>query len=263
MSATSLPTFVLRGSDGSVLRCQDGAVTFRRAGEEHHIPLAAIGRVRAEGRAVTVELTAPEGAEPTAYGVTDVSEAAATAFAEAVDAALPERAADGAALVTTHEVAVPATARRGAVAVAAAVPVVALGAFVGATGRGEDAVVFGLAVLAIVLGGWLARVTGRGLYRMWRLPRHGITVVAELSHHTNTTRVYRYEDTAGDSHTYTDPVGGQHIELSYDPRDPATAIRPEGLYVRCVMALMATAGCALVGGGLYAIGRLLVTSLTG
>ncbi|MEX0170659.1 hypothetical protein [Streptomyces sp. LMG1-1-1.1] len=262
---TSLPTLVLRGRDGAVLRCEEGVVTLRRAGEELRIPVAAIGRVRAEARTVGIELTAPDGAEPTTYGVADVSEAAATAFAEAVNGALPERegeAVDGAALVTTRVTAAPAPARGKALVLGAAVPVVALDVFVGVAGRGEYAVMFGLAVLVGAMGGFLVRVVGRGLYRMWWLPRHGITVVAELSHHTSSTRVYRYVDPAGNGHTYTDPVGGERIEVAYDPRDPAVAIRPEGLYVRCMMALVTVVGCGLVGGGLYGAGRLVLATLT-
>ncbi|MFB7354439.1 hypothetical protein [Streptomyces gardneri] len=79
-----------------------------------------------------------------------------------------------------------------------------------------------------LLGAVIAWTVGGSLRESWYIPARGVTAVAEFSHSTHTTRVYGY--TAGNSHTYTGPVGGQHIELSYDPRDPATAIRPEGLY---------------------------------
>ncbi|MET7755497.1 hypothetical protein ABZT27_12370 [Streptomyces sp. NPDC005389] len=49
--------------------------------------------------------------------------------------------------------------------------------------------------------------------------------------------------------------------LSYDPRDPKTAIHTEGLYVRGMMTLMALVGCGLAGGGLFGIGWLVAETL--
>ncbi|MFB7515154.1 hypothetical protein [Streptomyces sp. NPDC056144] len=261
---TGLPTLVLRGSGDVVLRCQDDAVTLRRAREELHIPFAAIARVHAAQRTVTVELTAPEGAEAASYRVTDVSEAAATAFAAAVSAALPdERALDGGTLVVRSVFGAPARRRDGRLlAAVAAVPVVGLDVFLGVAGHWGYAGLFWPAFLFAALGVFLVWFMGQGLYRMWYLPKHGITTVAEFSHFTNNTRVYRYTDTTGASHTHNNNVGGDRFELSYDPRDPKVAVQREGLYVRCMMALMAVIGCGLAGGGLYAIGWLAVTSLT-
>ncbi|WP_282695136.1 hypothetical protein [Streptomyces sp. CC208A] len=98
---TATPSLVLRGGE-SVLHFAGGPVTLHRPDKEHHIPLAAISFVHAEGRSVAIVLTASGANEPTIYRVTEVSEAAALAFAEAVTAALPETPApDGAELVTT------------------------------------------------------------------------------------------------------------------------------------------------------------------
>ncbi|MFF9338248.1 MULTISPECIES: hypothetical protein [unclassified Streptomyces] len=98
---TATPSLVLRGGE-SVLRFAGGPVTLHRTDKEHHIPLAAISFVHAEGRSVAIVLTASGANEPTIYRVTDVDEAAALAFADAVTAALPAvPAPDGAALVTT------------------------------------------------------------------------------------------------------------------------------------------------------------------
>ncbi|MFE2554650.1 hypothetical protein ACFXGT_01210 [Streptomyces sp. NPDC059352] len=268
---TTTPSLVLRGSGAAVLRFEEGAVTLGRPGEDHHIPLAAIGRVRAEGRTVAIELTAPEGTEPTVCRVEDVSEAAVTAFADAVNTALPERteAVDGSTLVTTHVLAAPAprsirVTRRKVIAIGAAVPLLALDVFLGVAGRMEYAIIFWLALLAVAAGGSMAFSMGRDLYRKWYLPRHGITVVATFSHHTyKHTRVYRYTDTNGISRTYKTPVGGSSFELSYDPRDPEVAVHPESVFVRCLTSLMLLVGCGLAGGGLYGIGWLVVTTLRG
>ncbi|MFD8205406.1 DUF3592 domain-containing protein [Streptomyces sp. NPDC059695] len=257
---TTAPSLVLRGSGDAVLRFEEGAVTLGRPDVGHHIPLAAIARARAEGRTVEMELRAPEGAEPTTYRVEDVSEAAATAFAEAVNGALPEADGDGAALVTTWIPSAPA--RRLAPwqvrALVAAVPVVALDVFLGVAGPLPYLFLFWPAALVVAVGVFLVHVTARGLYRMWHLPRHGITVVAEFSHHTNRTRVYRYTDTTGTAHTYDNSVGGERFEVAYDPRNPKVAVHREGLYVRGMMALMTLVGCGLTGGGLSGMGWLVV-----
>ncbi|MFD3531543.1 hypothetical protein [Streptomyces sp. NPDC058664] len=130
---TTAPSLVLRGRGESVLRYEGGAgrVTLRRADRERRIPLAAIALVRAEGRSVAIALTAPEEGEPTVYRVVDVSEAAALAFADVVNAALPgTRVSDGASHVTTFALlAAPpprARTRLPAGAVAVSIAVVAL-----------------------------------------------------------------------------------------------------------------------------------------
>ncbi|MFF5502136.1 hypothetical protein [Streptomyces roseolus] len=138
---TATPSLVLHGGE-SVLHFSGGPVTLCRPDKEHHIPLAAISFVHAEGRSLAVVLTASGANEPTIYRVTGVDEAAALAFAEAVTAALPvDPAPDGAALVVTRtpaapESAGPAGARGGpwkpvaaAVVVAAAVLLIALAVF--------------------------------------------------------------------------------------------------------------------------------------
>ncbi|MFE5796864.1 IS5 family transposase [Streptomyces sp. NPDC056503] len=86
---------------------------------ETRIPLQAVRRVRAEGSAVAVELTAPAGTTPAVHWVDAMSEAAATVFADAVNATLPDRAeearesADGSALVTVRALTEPEQDRTG------------------------------------------------------------------------------------------------------------------------------------------------------
>ncbi|MFB7589890.1 DUF3592 domain-containing protein [Streptomyces sp. NPDC056169] len=148
-------------------------------------------------------------------------------------------------------------------ATAAAAPVLALDVFLGVAGRFEYALMFWLGALVAVTGVFLVFTMSRDLYRMWHLPKHGITVVAQFSHVTNNTKVYRYTDTDGVSHTYDNNVGGQTVELSYDPRNPKAAVHQEGLYSRCMMMVMTLIGCGIGGGALYGIGRLVVTTVTG
>ncbi|MFI8513845.1 hypothetical protein ACIGHB_22210 [Streptomyces sp. NPDC085460] len=134
-------------------------MTLHRPDKEHHIPLAAISFVHAEGRSVAIVLTASGANEPTIYRVTDVSETDALAFADAVTAALPEvPAPDGAALVTTRAPRPqPPRTRRPAVAAAVALPLVALGAFLALNApRGAYAAALWLLALAAAGGGFLA-----------------------------------------------------------------------------------------------------------
>jgi hypothetical protein len=104
MSITS-PIPVLQNDAGSELRSLGEELLLRHPYEEVRIPLAAIARVRAEGRQVAVELRAPADLEPTVYRMADVSGAAASVFADTVNAALPDRAdgvetVDGSTLVS-------------------------------------------------------------------------------------------------------------------------------------------------------------------
>ncbi|MFF9147854.1 hypothetical protein ACF1BN_23680 [Streptomyces sp. NPDC014861] len=109
MSITFPSVPVLLGAQGAELRAESAGLLLRGPREEVRIPLAAVARVHADGRAVVVELTAPAGTEPTRYRIEGVPRASATVFGEAVNGALPERPADeepvdGSTLVTvTHE----------------------------------------------------------------------------------------------------------------------------------------------------------------
>jgi hypothetical protein len=100
---------VVQGSGKTFLQYahEDEALLLSRRHDETRIPLAAIARVRAEGRALAVELTTPAGTVPAVHRIDGVSEAAATMFASALNAALPEAAgrdttADGSALIETQ-----------------------------------------------------------------------------------------------------------------------------------------------------------------
>ena len=91
---------------------------------------------------------------------------------------------------------------------------------------------------------------GRGLYDGRRLPKHGITVLAELDHYTHNNKVYRYTDLDGELHYYREATGGQQLELSYDPRNPSRAVARLSLYVQVMMALMTLVGLGMAAAGL-------------
>ncbi|MEU8619837.1 hypothetical protein [Streptomyces sp. NPDC048623] len=241
--SSSIP--VLQGDRGTELRSAGEELVLRRPDAELRIPLAAIARVRAERRDLAVELTAPAGAEPTAYRVTDVSAAAASVFADAVNAALPERTAgeetvDGATLVVTRslvfdeeeetdededetEVKAGLPSLRGpayAGCVAVAILAVAVGLLDKNWGRGIATLLLGEAgvgVTYVTLMGLL------GEWRAWYLPRYGITVEGR--------QVFRGGDTTN-AFTATDGmtryIGGSNkgrpVQIAYHPRNPRNAI---------------------------------------
>ncbi|MGV9692661.1 hypothetical protein ACWDUX_26545 [Streptomyces sp. NPDC003444] len=231
---TAASPLVLRGRGDAVLRFTGAAVVLGRADGEHHIPLAAIESVHPEGRSV--------------------------------EAALPDEVVDvdGSALVTHRPPVPPARRhyREAAVLAGIAAPVIALDVFLGVVGRAEHAIAFWLPLVVTAIGGFLAWSMGRDLYRMWYLPRHGITVTAEFSHFTNKSRVYLYRDTTGATHRYTTTMAGP-LEVSYHPRDPSVAIHLEGPYTRCMTAFMTLVGCGMAGGGVFWGGALVVSALQG
>lgn len=253
--SSSIP--VLLGDGNAELRSEGEALLLRRPREEVRIPLAAVARVRAEGRDVTVELTAPAGAEAVSYRIEDVSRAAAGVFADAVNGALPDRAAgeepvDGSALVTVTALGGPdaeedereedeekAGAALTRLPLTFGLPLVALSAAVGVAGEDLDRAVAVL-MLGFVAGGfgflaWLALWTA---WDNWHLPRHGITVEADpvLVEGRGT---YAYTDTTGKLRPVAadGKARGETIRVAYHPRKPyrATPVKGVGAVVKALI----------------------------
>lgn len=171
----------------------------RRPDAELRIPFAAIARVHAERRHLAVELLAPAGATSTVYRVADVSAAGASAFADAVNAALPpcatdEEPVDGSTLVVTrsfasdeeeevvedasgNEIRDGVSPHGGWPAYTAHAAVAVLALVVGLIGEDLSR---GIATLLLgETGVWLASDSVRYLilaWRQWYLARYGITV---------------------------------------------------------------------------------------
>ncbi|POX56218.1 hypothetical protein C3489_05685 [Streptomyces sp. Ru71] len=192
MSITS-PIPVLQGNRGTVLRSNGEALILSRPNEELRIPLVAIARVRADGRSVTVELTAAAGTTPAVRRVGGVSEAAARVFAEAVNRALPERGeedavVDGSSLVVTRVLTESPAERRRSILrwglLSVALVIAALALTIGIREGGLSGVI--LAVVTLFNGAVAAVATAIGAaglwvaYRGWYLTRHGITVDAPV-----------------------------------------------------------------------------------
>ncbi|MER5203990.1 hypothetical protein [Streptomyces sp. NPDC002825] len=244
MSITpSMP--VVQGSKKASLQLEDDALLLRRPHEEARIPLAAVERIRVEGRTVTVELTAPAGTTRYVHRIDGASEAAGRMFAETVNAALPgtpgrDTAADGTALVETRELPLSRRTRKlrrimwlsagafGLLVLSCVLVAVAgepLGMLV--IMPGGLVLTASLAVGANALANW---------YREWRLIRHGITTfAAEVPERPG---MYLYTDPAGlIRHVFT-WAGGIAVKVCYDPVDPGNVVLPRvALFRRGELAL--------------------------
>ncbi|OSZ56317.1 hypothetical protein OQI_33600 [Streptomyces pharetrae CZA14] len=252
MSPTTSPIPVLRGSGGTTLQAKEDALVLRRWRKEKRIPLQAVRQVRAEGRALAVELTAPAGTTPTVCRVRGVSAAAATMFADAVTACLPEeREADGAALVTEGT---PAESEdeaywRKLKICAWVVGLVTVGVAVAMAivGSGILACVF-LIGNPVTLG-----IVVLGLYGMrmpyyeWYLPRYGITVEAVY----RGPRSYAYTDLHGVARTASVAGNAPTRRVAYHPDRPGEAFAAYS-WIRKVFRTLFCLAFLLVGLSLFA-----------
>ncbi|MFF2780345.1 hypothetical protein ACFVU3_36240 [Streptomyces sp. NPDC058052] len=265
MSLTS-PIPVLRGSGGAVLRSEGDDLVLSRTDVETRIPLRAVRRIRAEGSTVAVELTAPAGTTPAVHRVDGVSEAAASFFAEAVNATLPECAdeagetADGSALVTVRSLSDSQQAiesqqdrgtrvlRRwvGAVALLTVVLTVAVWIAAPAIIALPILVILPLGATATTLG-----IMGLKIARdEWYLPRKGITV--EAVRHENmtdlfgTTGNYAYTDMHGQSRAVYAQKHAEVIQVAYHPQNPGNVVACQSLLHRSVWSVVC-AGIFLFG----------------
>jgi hypothetical protein len=255
---SAAPSLVLRGRDATA-RFESGAdhVRWEGGGRTVRIPLEAVEDVRGTERGVEVVLATARSDRPAAvYAVHGAGAAAVTAFRDTVRARLPERGPDdprpeGEDLVTT----VTATSGRpsrtrlaiyAALALFAAIDVTA-----GVLGGAGYLALMPCVQLFVVTGALIVGLLGRGLYDGIRLPRHGITVLAEFSHYTDKAGIYRYADLEGGTHHYRGTPGGQQMELSYDPNNPGRAVARQSRYEQTVMAVVALIGLGMLGAGLW------------
>ncbi|SED41283.1 hypothetical protein [Streptomyces sp. TLI_105] len=238
-------TPVVQGAKKTSLRLDGDAVLLSTPHEEARVPLAAIERIRAEGRSVTVELTAPSGTTRYVHRIAGASEAGAAMFAETVNAALPgvagrDTTADGTVLVETRTL--PMSRRTRKLRRIMGLSAGALGLLVVAcvlvAVAGEPVAMVALVPGGLVLTGALA-IGANALanwYREWRLIRHGITTFA--AEVPDRPGMYLYTDPAGlIRHVFT-WAGGIAVKVSYDPVDPGNVVLPRtALFRRGELAL--------------------------
>ncbi|MDT0489908.1 DUF3592 domain-containing protein [Streptomyces sp. NPDC012600] len=264
------PSLVLRGS-GATARFGDGfdCVQWEQDGRVTRIPLQAIGAVRSLDRRLEVVLTTAEAdRRPAVYAVDDASAAAVTAFCTALRARLPESAdeglrVDGEDLITEIPDGHPGTPSKRVLVVAVIAVLAVIDVTVAVLREPAWAIALPIVQLFACAGGAMALTLGRGLRDALSLADRGITVMAELDHCTDRTKVYRYEDQDGGLHFYRDSTGGQQLELSYDPSNPGRASARQSLYGKVMMALMSVVGLGMACGGLGITGYQLFIALRG
>ncbi|MEU7021752.1 hypothetical protein ABZ990_13970 [Streptomyces sp. NPDC046203] len=246
------PIPLLQGRGGATLSAEPDCLVFERPGEELTIRLRAVARVRAEERAVAVELRARAGAEPLVYRIDDVSEVSATLFTKGVNALLPKPGAaeestdgeegkdnkgdggdggdggdeeiDGAAFAVLRTRR-PAWRRRflhrikwlvlGCQGLMAVMSVAALVA--GDAGTALAMVPFGfIATAGFGVGGYLLG----NWRRERRLVKRGVTVVAEMAE----PGTYLYRDPTGIRRVLPHWGEGPAVPVAYDARDPSDVV---------------------------------------
>ncbi|GGR13964.1 hypothetical protein GCM10010497_15160 [Streptomyces cinereoruber] len=230
ISISSLP--VLRGRDGAVLCVEDIGLVLDLPREQVTFTPDGLGRIRAEGRSVLIELRAKAGATPRVYRIDDVDEAAATAFADGVNAILANRTdsddVDGAPFAVVRSLAPTWRTRfhrrmlRGVLGHLLALVVLCVVA-----GVLDE---WGVVVVTILLGGlaWLGLWTG--LYgvirarRERRLRRYGVTVTATRA--TMSRGGYVYPDATGTYRGFLHGEAGPTITVIHPPEDPADVLVP-------------------------------------
>ncbi|MFI9207285.1 hypothetical protein ACIGW7_03945 [Streptomyces sp. NPDC053253] len=240
MSITpSIP--VVQGRAKTTLQYEGDALLLSRRHDEVRIPLAAVAQVRAEGRSLTVELTAPAGATSYAHRIDGVSEAAAVMFAAAVNAALPgtagrDTAADGTALVETRDRPVSRRERKTRLikrwAAATLGLLVLLCVLVAVAGQPIGILIYTPAGLVAAASSVAGVVALTDWHREWRLMRHGITAfAAEVPERPGQ---YLYVDPAGMIRNVFTWPGGMAVKVSYDPQDPGNVVLPRRAFSRRV-----------------------------
>ncbi|WP_395572812.1 hypothetical protein [Streptomyces sp. BK79] len=232
---------VLRGRRKTSLRFDGSALVLSRAGREHHIPVAAVARVRGERGDVEVVLRAPHGVEPAVHRVEDVGESAARAFAGVVDAALPEAAdpaVDGSALVRVRTL----DAERARIrkrwwawpaALAFVLPHVVVGWIAAEAGSPEVSVLVGVGCLISgILGAAAISARPYGKPR-WRLTTDGVTVIARYKEFVDGMYVYDFTALDGRPYAYAPhDYRGEEVEIVYDPEDPLNGVERQFLLGR-------------------------------
>jgi hypothetical protein len=218
MSTTTSPVPVLRGSGGTTLQAEEDALVLSRRRTAKRIPLQAVRQVRAEGRALAVELTAPAGTAPTVFRVRGVSAVAATLFAEAVTARLPaDRDSDGAALVTegtppeSEDEAYFRTLKICAWGVGLVTVGVAVAMMI--TGSTAGALLFLFTNPITLVLALLGLYAMRTPFYEWYLPRYGITVEAVYRGHRN----YAFTDLHGTTRTAAVAGTAPTRRIAYHP----------------------------------------------
>ncbi|MFB7518095.1 hypothetical protein [Streptomyces sp. NPDC056144] len=227
---SSLP--VLRGRDGATLVAEDLGLVLDLPREQITFTPDGLGRIRAEGRSVLIELRAKARTTPRIHRIDDVDPADAVAFADGVNAILANRTdsddVDGTPFAVVRSLAPTWRSRfhrrmlRGTLGHLLALVVLCV--VTGALGWWEQV------LLAVVIGGLAWAGLWLGLYGVIRsrrerwLYRNGVVVTATRA--TMSRGAYIYPDPRGDYRCIEHGEAGPSITVAYPPDDPANVLAP-------------------------------------
>ncbi|MFJ5707773.1 hypothetical protein [Streptomyces sp. NPDC093105] len=239
----SLP--VLVGRDGIVLSAENEGLVLDLPTEQIVFTADGLGRLRAEGGTVLIELRAKAGATPRVHRVDDVDPDGATLFADTINDLLANRTdsddVDGARFAAIRSLAPRWRHRfarrilRGALGYLLALVVLAVVA--GSLGHWDVVIleipVGGISCLALGFG---AYGFGQSMRERW-LQRHGVAVTATRA---TSPGAYVYPDGTGDYRIFVHGRAGAAITALYPREDPGDVLVPSPRSARLV---------STVGGG--------------
>lgn len=220
---------VLRGRDGAVLTAEDIGLVLDLPREQIVFTADGLGRLRAEGRTLLIELRARRGRTPIVHRVDDVDEQDARLFADELNALLAKRVddddVDGARFAVIRHLG--PTWRKAfhrrvlRIALGHLLALVVLAAVAGATGHWD------VLVMEIPLGGvsWLCLAfgwygTGRSRRERW-LRRRGVLATAVR---TTTRGGYMYPDGTGAYRGFLHGEDDHELTVAFPPDEPGDAL---------------------------------------
>ncbi|MFE9043972.1 hypothetical protein ACFYOG_24110 [Streptomyces sp. NPDC007818] len=225
-----LPSFpVLRGRDGTVLTAEEDFLVLDLPREQITFTADGLGRLRAEGRTLLIELRARRGTTPIVHRIDDVDAADAARFADKLNTALAKRVddddVDGAHFALIRHLG--PTWRRGfhrrllrvSLGHLLALTVLTVVAAAGARWSvvAMDVVVGGFAWLCLTLG-WYG--TGRSRRERW-LRRHGVLATA---FRTTSRNGYMYPDGTGSYRCFLHGQDEATLTVAFPADDPGDAL---------------------------------------
>ncbi|MFE6228083.1 MULTISPECIES: hypothetical protein [unclassified Streptomyces] len=251
---SSLP--VLRGRGGAVLTAEDLGLVLDLPREQITFTPDGLGRIRAEGRSVLIELRAKAGTTPRVHRIDDVDAADAVRFAEGVNAILANRTdsddVDGTPFALIRSLAPTwwSTFRRRfwRGVLGSFLVFVALCVLAAVLGEGE------LLFFLIPLGGlaWLSLCCGTyGTVRARRerfLTERGVTVTAVRA---TTPGGYFFPDGTGDYRCFSHPDAGPALTVAHPPGNPADVLVLSTPFTQFANTL--SGPVLLIGGALLAL----------
>ncbi|MDX2297798.1 MULTISPECIES: hypothetical protein [Streptomyces] len=261
----SLP--VLVGRDGIALSVENEGLVLDLPTEQIVFTADGLGRLRAEGGTVLIELRARAGATPRVHRIDDVDPDGAALLVDTINDLLANRTdrddVDGARFAAIRSLAprwrhrFARRVRRGVLGYLLALVVLAVVA--GSLGHWDVVIVeIGVGGISGLALGFGTYGVGDGLRERW-LRRHGVAVTATRA---TSPGAYVYPDGTGDYRIFVHGRAGAAITAYYPPGDPADVDVPLPPFTRLVRTIGGGFLLACGIAGTVALAALTVTSFS-